>query len=89
MALYILNNQYYMSNESILVVENTSIFSAISVLHFEYYTNVDSVKKELVSNSDIQAIVGNGFVPFGKAQTPSITDFADGVNTIEFLNDLG
>ncbi len=88
LALYIINNQYYMSNESILIVENKSIFSAISVLHYEQYTNIKTVLQSLENNKDIQAIVGEKNIPFGKAQTPSLTDFADGVNTIDFLNSL-
>ncbi len=42
LAIYILNNQYYMSNESILLVESESIFSPISVLHYQFYDNIDS-----------------------------------------------
>ncbi len=88
LALYILNNQLYMSSESMLVVENQSIFSAIAVVHYEHYTDKDTLLQQLHSSDEIQAIVGHGHIPFGKAQTPSIVDFADNVNTIDFLNSL-
>jgi hypothetical protein len=39
-------------------------------------------------HEDLQAIVGHGFIPFGKAQAPDITDFADGVDTCKWLNSL-
>lgn len=84
LALYILNNQQYMSNESILLIENSNTFSAVSVLHYSYYD--DEVVIE--NKEEIQALIGRDFIPFGAAQSPSLFDFADGVNTIEFLNSL-
>lgn len=84
LAIFMLNNQYYMSNESLLLSENKSNYSAISVLNYEYYN------EELVieNTEEIQAITGDGYIPFGAAQTPTLFDFADGVNTIDFLNSL-
>ena len=37
LTLLILNKKYYMSNESILLSENPSPFSPISVLNYEFY----------------------------------------------------
>jgi hypothetical protein len=88
LAIYILNNQYYMSNDSLLMVENESIFSPISVLHYEFYEKLETIIESLSHRNDLQAIVGHDFIPFGEAQKPMLTDFADGVNTIEFLNSL-
>ncbi|MBS1610417.1 MAG: acyl-CoA reductase [Bacteroidetes bacterium] len=85
LALLILNKQLYMSNESILLTEDKSIFSPISRLNYEYYTSKETAEKELSGNNDLQCIVGSGHIAFGQAQYPSINDFADGVNTIEFL----
>ena len=49
-----------------------------------------SLKKQLQADRDnIQCLVANDFVEgevsFGKTQYPSLTDYADGVNTVEFL----
>lgn len=88
LALYILNNQYYMTNDRLLVVENASLYSPISVLHFEYYDDKSAVLQELQNHSDVQAIVSKDHIPFGYSQKPTINDFADGVNTVEFLNSL-
>jgi len=88
LALHILNRKYYMANESLLLSENTSIFSPISQLNYEFYTDKNEVLEKLNTSKDIQCIVGNGFVPFGKTQCPSITDFADGVDTLKFLTSL-
>ena len=85
LALYILNGQFYMSNESILLVENTAIFSPVSVLHYSYYSNAETQRKLWEENTDIQAVVGHFGLPFGSAQCPTIHQFADGVNTLDFL----
>lgn len=88
LALYILNNQYYMSNDSVLLIEHESIFSAVSVLHYSYYSNHESLIDVLQNNPDIQTIVGQGFTSFGTAQQPGISNFADGIDTVDFLNSL-
>ncbi len=85
LAIYLLNNKYYMTNGATLLVENEFIFSAISVLHFEFYTDLQTTQTTLQNHPDLQCIVGEGFEPFGAAQTPIITQFADGVDTMQFL----
>ncbi len=88
LALHILNNKFYMSNGTILLVENESNFSAVSQLHYEYYSDKEAVIKKLNSSEDLQCIVAKKHLPFGKAQCPSLTDYADGVNTLDFLENL-
>ena len=137
LTLLILNKKYYMSNESILLSENPSPFSPISVLHYEYYRSGDApslpanlpgdpshlnsidpsllsapashpgtpattrngtslstppvlptLLSELAGNPDIQCVVGKDHTPFGRAQQPELTDYADGVDTLQFLRDL-
>ena len=85
LSLALMNNKYYMTNEATLLVENESIFSAISQLHYSYYTDADTLKKELQANDDVQCIVGNDGIPFGQAQQPGLFDYADGVDTMQFL----
>ncbi len=83
-----LNNKYYMTNGSILLSENASVFSPISQLNYGFYLPNEQVEKGLQNNKDIQCIVGNHFLPFGQAQYPSLTDYADGVDTMKFLLQL-
>lgn len=85
LAIYLLNKVPYHSNESLLMVENTVPFSAVSVLHYRYYENRDILLKELENSTDIQCIIGHGLTDFGIAQKPSLADFADGVDTMSFL----
>jgi len=41
-----------------------------------------------LNNDSVQCVVGKNNIPFGNAQCPSITDFADGIDTINFLMQL-
>lgn len=88
LAIYLLNKVPYMSNESILMVENHLPFSAVSVLHYRYYDDKQSITEELKNSQDIQAIIGHGFIPFGHSQKPSLSDYADNVDTMQFLCSL-
>jgi hypothetical protein len=85
LAIYIMNNLFYMTNESIVLVENKNLFSPIGSLHYEYYTEKALLSRELQSNQQVQAIVGKEHIPFGKSQQPSLMDYADGVDTLQFL----
>ena len=86
LALLIMNNIYYMTNESLLLVENEQIFSPISQLNFSFYKpeNVNALQQTLKADENIQCIVGDDLA-FGKAQQPSLFNYADGIDTMEFL----
>ena len=88
LAVHLLNKKYFMSNESLLLVEETSPFSPIAQLHYEYYDDLDALKVSLDKSENIQCLVGKTLLPFGKAQQPGICNFADGVDTVRFLQSL-
>jgi len=88
LAILLLNHKPYMSNESLLLVEDSSVFSPISQLNYEYYTNWENLKQRLKDTEQIQCVVSKDSVAFGAAQQPGICDFADGVDTVEFLLSL-
>jgi len=88
LTILILNKRYYMTNESILLVEAPSPFTALSVLNYEYYRPGEDPVPALTNHPDIQCIVGEGQTQFGKAQQPGLTDYADGVDTLQFLTGL-
>lgn len=85
LAVLILNKQNYMSNESILLTESAALFSPISQLNFEYYKAGENPSVALTNNEDVQCVVGKQHIPFGQAQQPSLTDYADGVDVMKFL----
>ncbi|MFM2327897.1 MAG: hypothetical protein RIR31_2099, partial [Bacteroidota bacterium] len=61
------------------------IFSAISQLNYSFYENKEKLMAMLKENNDVQCIVGKGNIDFGRAQQPGLFDYADGVDTMQFL----
>lgn len=88
LAIMIINKLYYMTNGSILLQQNPSLFSPISQLHYGVYTDRDQLAGELGASPDIQCVSGTEEVPFGKAQQPGLADFADRADTLQFLLNL-
>ncbi|HEX8548891.1 MAG TPA: acyl-CoA reductase [Cytophagaceae bacterium] len=90
-TIYMLNQVVHLDNGFLLLTENKELVSPISVLYFERYKNIEDVKVELESKKEkLQVIVSlNGTfpnsIPFGTAQCPMPWDYADGVDTIQFL----
>lgn len=85
LALLIMNNRKYMSNEAIVLVEGDHLFSPVSELYYAYYDDRTSVLDSMVKNESIQCIVADGFVEAGQTQSPGLFDYADGADTMQFL----
>jgi len=85
LALLIMNNKKYMTNESIILLEEDNIFSPVSQLHYTFYRDKNVIPDDLVNNENLQCIVGNEFIAFGKSQKPQLFDYADGIDVMEFL----
>lgn len=88
LAIMIINKIYYMTNGSILLQQNSQVFSPISQLNYEFYDSADTVWQALHGNQDIQCIVGKNAVAFGEAQHPALNDYADKIDTLSFLSAL-
>ena len=84
LSLQLMNNKFYMTNEATLLVENESVFSPISQLNYSFYTKKDELLTSLRVSKEIQCIAGLD-LPLGTAQQPGIMDYADGVDTMQFL----
>jgi Acyl-CoA reductase (LuxC) len=88
-AIYMMNQDELIENGFIVLKEDKSVFSPIGMMHYEYYPDVKQVMKELDEQKEsIQCIVGKGHVKFGNAQEPKVDDYADGVDTMEFLTKI-
>lgn len=84
LSLLLMNNRFYMTDETTLLVENEQLFSPISQLNYSYYSDINAVMNGLKANNEVQCIVGNT-IPYGQAQLPALMDYADGIDTMQFL----
>jgi hypothetical protein len=84
LTINMMNREKYFTNGSIVVSPGTSPYAGISNLKYAVYKNVEEVISGL-DPDQIQVICGHGFTPFGQAQCPGFFDYADGVDTLEFL----
>ncbi|MFT3946050.1 MAG: acyl-CoA reductase [Agriterribacter sp.] len=84
LAMHIINQKFYMTNGSIVLVEDNPVFSPISELHYQFYSNKDEIYQSL-NPEEIQCIAGNEKTPFGSTQQPQLNDYADGIDTMHFL----
>jgi len=93
-SVYLVNKEPHLDNGFLLLKKESAMVSPISVLFYEEYENQDELKSLIESNRHkIQCIVSkNGSWPdshkFGHAQYPKVDDYADGVDTMQFLTSL-
>lgn len=73
-----------MTNESTLLVESDALFSPISQLNYSFYDDMETALALLKGNEALQCIAGMD-IPFGKVQSPGLFDYADGLDTMQFL----
>jgi hypothetical protein len=88
LAIHMLNNKFYMTNGSVLLIEDASIFSPISQVNYEFYDNKARLLSSLYDNQDIQCIIEHDHIPFGQAQRPALFDYADKTDTMAFLHSV-
>lgn len=88
-TVYLMNQIPFLDNNVFMLKEDEGLHAPLSVIYYEFYENKSDVLKQINElQEELQAVVGHGFIPFGKAQAPDITDFADGVDTCAWLNSL-
>ncbi|MDQ6814400.1 MAG: acyl-CoA reductase [Bacteroidota bacterium] len=87
LALLMMGNKFYMTNGTVLLSQNESLFTAVSQVNYAFYDKKDELES-LKKNADIQCIVGHGGIPFGQAQQPTLVDYSDGVDTMHFALSL-
>ena len=85
-ALFIVNKELFHDSGYILLKEDYKLSSPVSVLNYEFFESQSAVNEQIdLLKENIQCIVGRGNVPFGKAQSPFLWDYADGIDTLEFI----
>jgi hypothetical protein len=90
-SILMINMVHHYDNGFLLMKENESFISPISVLNYEFYNEVQDLRQHLITKKDhIQCIVAqDGLIPgavmFGESQKPELWDYADEVDTLSFL----
>ena len=90
-SIYLMNKTPHLDNGFLLLKEDASITSPLGVLYYSFYSSDKDLEKYIAENSDkIQCIVSNissidNIIAYGKSQYPELWDYADGIDTIEFL----
>ncbi|MDI9258474.1 acyl-CoA reductase [Flavobacterium sedimenticola] len=92
-AVFLMSNFTLLDNEFLTLKEDPSYASPISSLFYEYYDRLEDVQQRLENDKDqIQCVVSNGLtpnsIPFGKTQQPALWDYADNVDTLQFLIEI-
>lgn len=90
-AIYLVNQDPHLDGGFILLKEDEPLASPVAAIHYEFYKSEEELGKKLASHEgEIQCIVGKdieGSVSFGKSQEPELWDYADGVDTIAFIQE--
>ncbi|MBT8244012.1 MAG: acyl-CoA reductase [Winogradskyella sp.] len=89
-AVYIMSEFDMLENGFVMIKEDQNFGSPIATVFYEKYKDMASLKTHLESQSEnIQCIVADGFTPtevtFGQTQEPKLWNYADNVDTVDFL----
>ncbi len=93
-SIYLMNRVEFLDNGVLLVKEDKAIASPVGVAFYERYADINWVQKELKSRSEeVQCVVSThtdipGAIDPGTTQEPMPWDYADGMDTIRFLNEM-
>jgi hypothetical protein len=92
-AVFLMSNFKLLDNEFLTLKEDESYASPISSVFYEYYEDVALLKNRLdAENEQIQCIVSKNIFPdsiaFGQTQKPQLWDYADNVDTLDFLSKI-
>jgi hypothetical protein len=92
-SIYLINGDKHFDNGFLLLKQDPRLASPLSVVYYEEYGSLEDVEQELKQQAEqIQCVVSE--VPlniqspvfhFGESQCPALDDYADGINTLDFL----
>jgi hypothetical protein len=90
-ALYLMNSAKHLDNGFSIFVESQTIGTPVGVINYSHYNSQKEIIGFIDQNSEnIQCVVAKESVfskaiPFGAAQSPILTDYADNIDTVEFI----
>jgi Acyl-CoA reductase (LuxC) len=88
-SIYLLESEKFLDNNFLILKESQHLFSPVSVLFFQSFNSANEQLNYIKNNENsIQCVIGKDFIPFGYSQQPVISEFADKINTVDFLLNL-
>ena len=90
-TVHLLNAIPFLDQGISIFKEKESFASPIGVIHYQYYDDINILEEEITSlGENLQCVVSNflenpTFFPLGQSQYPRLTDYANGIDTMEFL----
>lgn len=88
-AIFLMGSNKLIENGFLLLKEEKSLLSPVAMLYYEFYTDIYLIEEFIEDNKDLlQCVVSHDKIPFGSTQKPNLWDYADGVDTIDFLREV-
>lgn len=88
-AIHLMNQENILDNGFVLLKESNELFSPLAMIFYHRYETGEEVESYIETHREnLQVIVGKQYVPFGQAQCPTLSDYADGVDTMKWLEGL-
>jgi len=93
-SVYSMNLLDYLQNGFLILKEEIGHHSPLSVIFYENYSNIKTVQARVENQAnDIQCVCSldkniDNAIPFGQAQEPDLWDYADNIDTLQFLSKL-
>ncbi|GAA4409446.1 acyl-CoA reductase [Nibrella viscosa] len=98
-SIYLVNQVPHFDNGFLLMTQNDTLVSPISVIYYQVYRNLEEADAFIRKHAETIQVVASaarrhsegwypGSVAFGQTQQPGLFDYADGVDTMAFLATL-
>ncbi|PUV25658.1 acyl-CoA reductase [Sphingobacterium athyrii] len=92
-SIYLINGDKHFDNGFLLLKRDERTASPLSVVYYEEYDSLGDVENELNQQaeniqcvvSEVQLNIQSPVFHFGESQCPALDDYADGINTLDFL----
>ncbi len=89
-TIKIMNNEKFIDNEYFILTESDEFSPPISVINYQYYKDIKEVQEIIEENQNrLQCVVSHcnikNSVEFGETQNPKLYDYADNIDTFDFL----
>lgn len=88
-SILLVNGTKHLDNGFLLWLPTDNLVSPISILHVQEYASEAELDNILTGYGEkLQCVIGKGKTPFGNGQLPEPWEYADNVDTMEFLKSL-